>query len=163
MSTRVPHAVLSTDSSDYRNCSLFHRVVQAVAISGVPDTLSAVKTCHYRKLRPDASKAVSINDTWRGQRVNRLPAHHRDVTGIENERRPGGSSPRRARSLDEKACFCLRKSVSAKRARRARYGATKRLSRAPFVSMVQATHLRNRNDTTVLRSVYGSRLRRIFR
>jgi len=76
--------------------------------------------CHYRKLRPDASKAVSINDTWRGQRVNRLPSHHRDVTGIENERRPDGSSPRRARSLDEKACFCLRKSVSAKRARRAR-------------------------------------------
>jgi hypothetical protein len=118
---------------------------------------------HYRKLRPDASKAVSINDTWRGRRVNRLPSHHREMTGIENERRPDGSSPRRARSLDEKACFCLRKSVSARRARRARYGATKRLSRAPFVSMVQATRLRNRNDTTVLRSVYGSRLRGIFR
>jgi hypothetical protein len=66
-------------------------------------------TCHYRKLRPDASKAVSINDTWRGRRVNRLPSHHRDLTGIENERRPDGSSPRRARSLDEKACFCLEK------------------------------------------------------
>ena len=62
-----------------------------------------------------------------------------------------------------KLAFVLRKSVSAKRARRARYGATKRLSRAPFVSMVQATHLRNRNDTTVLRSVYGSRLRGILR
>ena len=29
--------------------------------------------------------------------------------------------------------------------------------------MVQAAHLRNGNDTTVLRSVYGSRLRDVFR
>ena len=36
------------------------------------------------------------------------------------------------------------------------------LCSAPFVSMVQAAHLRNSNDPTVLRSVYGSRLRGVF-
>ena len=47
---------------------------------------------------------------------------------------------------------------------RTKYGVAKDpLSSAPFVSMVQAAHLRNGNDTTVLRSVYGSRLRRVFR
>jgi hypothetical protein len=38
-----------------------------------------------------------------------------------------------------------------------------KLSSAPFVSMVQAAHLRNGNDTTVLRSIDGSRLRGVFR
>jgi hypothetical protein len=37
------------------------------------------------------------------------------------------------------------------------------LSSAPFVSMVQAAHLRNGNDTSVLRSIDGSRLRGVFR
>jgi len=41
-------------------------------------------------------------------------------------------------------------------------GIAKRLSGAPFVSMVQATHLSNGNDTTVLRSVYGSRHRGVL-
>ena len=47
---------------------------------------------------------------------------------------------------------------------RAQYGvAEDPLSSATFVSMVQATYLRNRNDTTLLRSIHGSRLRRVFR
>ena len=37
---------------------------------------------------------------------------------------------------------------------RTKYGVAKdRLSSPPFVSMVQAAHLRNGNDTTVLRSI----------
>ena len=45
-----------------------------------------------------------------------------------------------------------------------KYGVAKdRLSSAPFVSMVQAAHLRNGNDATVLRSIDGSRLRGVFR
>ena len=47
---------------------------------------------------------------------------------------------------------------------RAQYGVAKDLlSSATFVSMVQATYLRNRHDTTLLRSIDGSRLRRVFR
>jgi hypothetical protein len=46
---------------------------------------------------------------------------------------------------------------------RTKYDVVKRLGRAPFVSMVQAAHLGNGNDTTVLRSIYGSRLRGVFR
>jgi len=47
---------------------------------------------------------------------------------------------------------------------RIKYGCREdQLSSAPFVSMVQAAHLRDGNDTTVLRSVYGSRLRGVFR
>jgi len=66
--------------------------------------------------------------------------------------------------MDEKACSCLKKSAPDQAgARRARYGVAKRLSSPPFVSMVQAAHLRNGNDTTVLRSVDGSRLRGVFR
>ena len=45
---------------------------------------------------------------------------------------------------------------------RTKYDVVKRLGRAPFVSMVQATQLGNGNDTTVLRFIYGSRLRGIF-
>ena len=83
-------------------------------------------------------------DACQGQRVNRPSLLHRNMTGIENESRPDGSSPRRARPMDEKACFCLKKSVPARRARRARYGVTKRLSGAPFVSMVQARMVKKR-------------------
>jgi hypothetical protein len=40
---------------------------------------------------------------------------------------------------------------------RTKYGVAKdRLSSAPFVSMVQAAHLRNGNNTTVLRSIGGA-------
>lgn len=47
---------------------------------------------------------------------------------------------------------------------RTKYSVAKdRLGSAPFVSMVQAAHLRNGNDTTVLRSIDGSRLRGVFR
>jgi hypothetical protein len=54
-------------------------------------------------------------DACQGQRVNRPSLLHRDMTGIENESRPDGSSPRRAHPMDEKPCFCLRKSVPARR------------------------------------------------
>jgi hypothetical protein len=46
---------------------------------------------------------------------------------------------------------------------RTKYDVVKRLSSVPFISMVQAAHLGNGNDTTVLRSIYGSRLRGVFR
>jgi hypothetical protein len=46
---------------------------------------------------------------------------------------------------------------------RTKYGVAKdRLSSAPFVSMVQAAHPRDGNDTTVLRSIDGSRLGGVF-
>jgi hypothetical protein len=38
-----------------------------------------------------------------------------------------------------------------------------RLSSAPFVSMVQAAYLSNGNDTAILWSIDGSRLRGVFR
>jgi hypothetical protein len=55
--------------------------------------------------------------------------------------------------------------AESRRARRQyKDGVTKDLlGSASFVSMVQAAYLRNGNDTTVLRSVYGSRLRGVFR
>ena len=65
--------------------------------------------------------------------------------------------------------FVLAGKLSTRRSRgegteRTKYDIAKdRLSSAPFVSMVQAAHLRNGNDTTVLRSVNGSRLRGVFR
>ena len=76
--------------------------------------------------------------------------------------------PERPAPWDEKGCSCLEKL----RTRRSRGEGTEhtkcdvakdRLSSAPFVSMVQASRLRNGNDTTVLRSVYGSRLRGVLR
>ena len=54
--------------------------------------------------------------------------------------------------------------VEARAAERTKYDVAKdRLSSAPLVSMVQAAHLRNGHDATVLRSVYGSRVRGVFR
>ena len=73
-----------------------------------------------------------------------------------------GSLARSARRMDERVLLLAGK-VSTRRSRgegRAKYGVAKdRLSSAPFVSMVQAAHLSNDNDTTVLRSVYASRHR----
>jgi hypothetical protein len=47
--------------------------------------------------------------------------------------------------------------------KRTKYDVAKdRLCSAPFVSMVQAAYLRNGNETTVLRSIDGSRLRGVF-
>ena len=56
--------------------------------------------------------------------------------------------------MDEKVCFWLENSapggVEARARNVTKYGVAKgRLSSAPFVSMVQAAHLRNGNDTTV--------------
>jgi hypothetical protein len=70
-------------------------------------------------------------------------------------------------STGEKACFGL-ENVASRRSRgegteRTTHNVAKdRLSSATFVSVVQAAYLRNGNDTTVLRSIDGSRLRGVF-
>jgi hypothetical protein len=65
------------------------------------------------------------------------------------------------------ACFWLENSARRNRGdgtERTKYNVAKdRLCSAPFVSMVQTAHLRNANDTTVLRSIDGPRLRGVFR
>ena len=66
-----------------------------------------------------------------------------------------------------KACFWLENSARRNRGDgtvRTKYNVAKdRLSSPPFVSMVQAAHLGNANDTTVLRSIDGPRLWGVFR
>ena len=74
----------------------------------------------------------------------------------------------KGRHTNEKVCKLAKKlkhqTESRREHRTYKYGVAKDLlSRAPFVSMVQAAHLRNGNDTTVLRPIYGSRLRGVFR
>ena len=92
----------------------------------------------------------------------------RGLAGIENETRPNGSWPRKAHPMDERVYSWGWKTQHPAESRRGHgthqiWCREDRLSSAPFVSMVQAAHLGNGNDTTVLRSIDGSRLRGVFR
>src|SRR2546426_11080377 len=123
--------------------------------------------CHYRKLRPDARTPFDkVMLAEAGVLTDSL--HITGLAGIEHETRLDGSLPqRKARPMDEKVCFGENSApggVEARAAERTKYDVAKdRLSSAPLVSMVQAAHLRNGHDATVLRSVYGSRVRGVFR
>jgi hypothetical protein len=102
-------------------------------------------------------------DPRRGRRVNRLSLISRNW----EESRPGSSVPQKARPTGQKVCFGRTTSHHAESMRV--YGtfhtnvAKDRLSSTPFVSMVQAAYLSNGNDTALLWSIDGSRLRGVFR
>jgi len=46
-----------------------------------------------------------------GVLINRFSSHYRDMTGIENECRPDGSSTQWVCPMDDKACSSLKKSA----------------------------------------------------
>jgi hypothetical protein len=117
-------------------------------------------TCHYRKLRPDTRTSFDQLILAEAGVLIDSPSYHRG----KPEARPGSSVPQKARPTGEKVCFGLEK-LSTRRSRdegteRTSHNVAKdRLSSALFVSMVQAAYLSNGNDTTILRSIHGSRLR----
>jgi hypothetical protein len=111
-------------------------------------TSSSHLACHYPKLRPDTRTSFDRST----------------ICAIPTPDSVGRFIATKGVPKHEKGLLLAGK-ISTRRSRGGgahKYRVAKRLSSAPSVSMVQAAHLGNRNDTTFLRSVNSARLRGVF-
>ena len=118
---------------------------------------------HYRKLRPDTRTSFDQLILAEAGELIDSPSYH----GIGRKVGRAVQCPKRRAQRVKK--FVLGRTTSHHAESMRVYGtfhtnvAKDRLSSTPFVSMVQAAYLSNGNDTALLWSIDGSRLRGVFR
>ena len=102
------------------------------------------------------SDNLHADESGAGSGCRAIPIEYRWKCGIEKERCHVNEKHRQKCHYILRDCHCImRCSINDGLAK---VWLTGGLSSAPLVSMLQAAHLRKGNDTTVLRSVYRSRL-----